>query len=80
VGVEAWPIGWKTKTADKPLAELFNSRTSRLRDPGRRAIAAIQARQPPFLFDWRPAARIDPAVQADVPEKWMTYSQILGKS
>jgi hypothetical protein len=84
-GGEAWPIGWKTKTgADKPLAELFEFLNVEIKETSvAEAIAAIQARvKAPFLFDTAALARhgIDPAaVQADVPEKRMTYSQILGK-
>jgi hypothetical protein len=84
-GVETWPIGWKTKTgADKPLAELFEFLNVEIKETSvAEAIAAIQARvKAPFLFDSGALARhgIDPAaVQADVPEKRMTYSQILGK-
>lgn len=84
-GVESWPIGWKTKTgADKPLAEMFEFLNVEIKETSvAEAIAAIQARvKAPFLFDSAALARhgIDPtAVQADVPEKRMTYSQILGK-
>lgn len=84
-GVEAWPIGWKTKTgANKPLAELFEFLNVEIKETSvAEAIVAIQARvKAPFLFDSAALARhgIDPAaVQADVPEKRMTYSQILGK-
>ena len=84
-GQEYWPIGWKTKTgADKPLAELFEFLNVEIKETSvAEAIAAIQARvKAPFLFDTAALARhgIDPAaVQADVPEKRMTYSQILGK-
>lgn len=84
-GGEAWPIGWKTKTgADKPLAELFEFLNVEIKETSvAEATSAIQARvKAPFLFDTAALARhgIDPAaVQADVPEKRMTYSQILGK-
>ena len=84
-GRESWPVGWKPK--DKPnkvLPELFEFLNVEIADiPVSEALAAIEGRlKVPFLFDHNSlAARgVDPTkVQAEVPSKRMTYSQILHK-
>ncbi len=82
---ESWPVGWKpSSAASKPLPELFEFLQVEIKETSvSDALDAIQGRlKAPFLFDRNAMALygIDPAtVQAEVPDKRMTYSQILGK-
>ena len=84
-GRESWPVGWKPKDPPvKHLPELLEFLNVEIHETTvADALAAIQGRlKAPFLFDRNAMALhgIDPAtVQAEVPEKRMTYSQILGK-
>jgi hypothetical protein len=84
-GRESWPVGWKPKRGGaKPLAELFEFLNVEINDTTvGEAVEAIQGRlKAPFLFDHNALAvqNIDPAkLPAEVPQKRMTYSQILGK-
>ena len=85
VGRESWPIGWKPK--DKPnkvVPELFEFLNAEIKDvPVSEALEAIQGRlKIPFLFDRNAFALhgVDLAkTDADVPNKRLTYSLILGK-
>jgi hypothetical protein len=84
-GRESWPVGWKPKDMpNKVLPVLFEFLNVEIADiPVSEALTAIEGRlKVPFLFDHNSlAARgVDPAkVQAEVPSKRMTYSQILHK-
>jgi hypothetical protein len=84
-GGETWPIGWPPKQrrgeALPMLFELLNVEIKEI--PVSEALAAIQARlEVPFLFDRNAMALhgVDPAkIPSDVPEKRMSYSQVLRK-
>jgi hypothetical protein len=84
-GREAWPVGWKpTQRPAKILPELFEFLNVEIKDISvAEALSAIEGRlKVPLLFDYNAlaAAEIDPAaVTAEVPEKRMTYSQVLQK-
>lgn len=84
-GRESWPVGWKPKQrAAKALPELYQFLNVEIKDISvAEAMAAIEGRlKVPFLLDHNALAveDIDPAkVQAAVPEKRMTYSQVLQK-
>jgi hypothetical protein len=84
-GVEVWPIGWPLKERrSETLPALYEMLNVEIKEiPVSEAIAAIQARlEVPFLFDRNAMALhgVDPAkVPADVPEKRMSYSQVLRK-
>jgi hypothetical protein len=84
-GSQSWPIGWKPKAKPNQvlpaLFEFLNVEISEI--PISEALAAIEGRlKVPFLLDHNAlAARgIDlTKLQAEVPSKRMTYSQILHK-
>lgn len=84
-GHEAWPVGWKPSARPaKVMPELFEFLNVEIKDISvAEALTAIQGRlKVPFLFDHNALAveDIDPAaVTAAVPEKRMTYSQVLQK-
>lgn len=84
-GREAWPVGWKPRTRPaKVMPELFEFLNVEIKDISvAEALAAIKGRlKVPFLFDHNALAveEIDPqTVTAAVPEKRMTYSQVLQK-
>lgn len=85
VGREAWPVGWRPRTRPaKAMPELFEFLNVEIKDISvAEALAAIEGRlKVPFLFDYNALAveEIDPkTVTAAVPEKRMTYSQVLQK-
>ncbi|MBI3840276.1 MAG: hypothetical protein HY288_20325 [Planctomycetia bacterium] len=82
---QAWPVGWKPEAkAVKVLPDLFEFLNVEIKDtPVSEALEAIEGRlKIPFLFDHNALALygIDPTqVQADVPSKRLTYTQILNK-
>ncbi|HEX3724880.1 MAG TPA: hypothetical protein VHV08_01500 [Pirellulales bacterium] len=82
---EAWPVGWKPKAkAKQVLGDLFEFLNVEIKDvPVSEAVKALEGRlKVPLLFDHNAMAlhAIDPSqVQADVPNKRMTYSQILNR-
>jgi hypothetical protein len=82
---ECWPVGWKPDaSAGKPLPELFDFLNVEIEETSvTEVLSALQVRlKAPLLFDHNALAmqNIDPAqVQAEVPAKRMTYSQVLGK-
>lgn len=84
-GVEAWPVGWKPQAKpNKVLGELLEFLNVEIHEtPVSEALEAIEGRlKVPFLYDRNAMAQqgIDPTkAQADVPEKRLTYSQILNK-
>lgn len=84
-GREAWPVGWKpTSRPAKVMPVLFEFLNVEIKDISvTEALAAIEGRlKVPFLFDHNALAveEIDPkSVAAAVPEKRMTYSQVLQK-
>jgi hypothetical protein len=84
-GHQAWPVGWKPEAkAVKVLPELFEFLNVEIKDiPVSEALEAIEGRlKIPFLYDHNAMALhgLDPTqVQADVPSKRLTYTQILGK-
>jgi len=84
-GRESWPVGWKPRVRPaKALPELYQFLNVEIKDTTvADSLAAIESRlKVPFLFDHNALAieEIDPAaLQAAVPEKRMTYSQVLQK-
>jgi hypothetical protein len=84
-GHDAWPIGWKPKEKpNKVLGDLFEFLNVEIQEiPVSEALEAIEGRlKVPFVFDRAAMALhgVDPAkVEADVPGKRMTYSQVLNK-
>ncbi|HEV3137414.1 MAG TPA: hypothetical protein VGZ26_05910 [Pirellulales bacterium] len=84
-GHQAWPVGWKPEAnAAKVLPELFEFLNVEIKDiPVSEALEAIEGRlKIPFFYDHNALALhgLDPTqVQADVPSKRLTYTQILNK-
>jgi hypothetical protein len=84
-GHDAWPVGWKPK--DKPnkvLDDLFEFLNVEIQEiPVSEALEAIEGRlKVPFVFDRAAMVLhgVDPGkVEAGVPSKRMTYSQVLNK-
>jgi hypothetical protein len=82
---QAWPAGWKPEAkAVKVLPDLFEFLNVEIKDiPVSEALEAIEGRlKIPFLYDHNALALhgIDPReVQAEVPSKRLTYTQILNK-
>jgi hypothetical protein len=84
-GREAWPVGWKPHDErSQVLPLLFEHLNVEIKElPVSEAAGSIQGRlKVPFLYDQNAMALhgVDPTkVEADVPSKRMTYSQVLGK-
>lgn len=84
-GGDAWPVGWKpNKRRAEVLPALFEMLNVEIKEiPVSEALQAIEGRlQVPFLHDRNAMALhgADPATAAaDVPEKRMSYSQVLRK-
>jgi len=84
-GRDAWPVGWKPRGERiDVLGDLFERLNVEIKDiPVSQAVEAIQGRlKVPVLYDQNAMALhgVDPTqIQADVPGKRMTYSQVLGK-
>ena len=82
-GGEVWPVGWKPqKRRNEVLPMLFGMLNVEIREISiAEALAAIEGRlEVPFLFDRNAMAlhNADPAAtEAEVPEKRMSYSQVL---
>ncbi|HEY2893864.1 MAG TPA: hypothetical protein VGJ16_06620 [Pirellulales bacterium] len=82
---ECWPVGWKPDASGgKPLPELFDFLNVEIEETSvAEVLSALQQRlKAPLLLDHNALAmqNIDLAqVQAEVPAKRMTYSQVLGK-
>jgi hypothetical protein len=82
-GEDVWPVGWPPKgRASDALPGLFEMLNVEIQEiPVSEALAAIEGRlKVPFVYDRNAMAlhRIDPtAVQADVPGKRISYSQVL---
>lgn len=82
-GREVWPVGWKPqRRRNEVLPSLFEMLNVEIREISiAAALAAIEGRlEVPFLFDRNAMAlhNADPAaIEAEVPEKRMSYSQVL---
>ncbi len=84
-GEEVWPVGWKPrKRASDQLPGLFEMLNVEIAEiPVSDAVAAIEGRlEVPFIYDRTAMAlhAADPAkVQAEVPAKRLSYSQVLNR-
>ena len=84
-GVEAWPVGWKPqKRASDELPGLFEMLNVEITQTAvSEAVGAIEGRlEVPFIYDRTAMAlhAADPTqVQAEVPAKRLSYSQVLNR-